>query len=53
MGGVAVAAGVDDGDGDRAAGEMLEPDIDFAFRVDAARLVAERVLVDGDDVASW
>ena len=27
------------------------PDFDFAVRVDAARLLAQRILIDGDDVA--
>jgi len=49
MGGVEVAAGVEDGDGDGSVFELAGPDFHFALAVDAAGLVAERVLVDGDD----
>ena len=50
VGGVAVAADVDDGDGDGSALEIAGPDFDFAVRVGVAGLVAEWILVDGDDV---
>ena len=51
MGGDAVAARVEDGDGHGSAGERAGPDFDFTVSVDAAGLVAEAVLIDGDDVS--
>ena len=51
MRGVAVAARVEHGDGHGAALKMPRPHFDFAVGVDAAGLLAQRVLIDGDDVA--
>src|ERR1700753_949306 len=50
MSGLAVAAGVQDGDGGGSARELLLPHSALAFTVDAIGLFAEGILIEGDDV---